>query len=56
MFVAVFELPAFIAWEPFFGDIFVCASGIPDSIKILKLWASFPDHSLSSCPKIKKLK
>ena len=35
-------------------DIFISAPGIPDSIKILKLRASFADHSPSSRPKIKK--
>ena len=39
----LFEIPIFIVWELFLEiDIFVCASGIPDSIKIMKLWASFP--------------
>ena len=43
-----------ITWETFLEtDIFVCASGIPDSINILKLRASFPGHSPSSCPKLR---
>ena len=33
--------------------IFVCVSGIPESIKMLKLRALFPDHSPSSCPTLK---
>ena len=54
MFAAVFEFPIFIAWEPFSEtDIFVCASRIPDSINILKLWASIPDLSPITMPSIK---
>ena len=35
--------------EPLFEtDMFICASGIPNNINILKLWASCPDHSPSS--------
>ena len=45
-----------IAWEPFSEtDIVACASEIPESINILKLGASFPDHSPSIImPQIKK--
>ena len=42
-----------IAWEPFSEtDMFVCPSGIPDSIKSLKLRATIPHHNPSSCPKL----
>ena len=42
-FAPVLAFLIFITWEPFSEtDIFVCASGIPDRIKILKLQASQP--------------
>ena len=34
-------------------DIFVSDSGIPDCIKKFKIQASLPDHSPSSCPKLR---
>ena len=39
------RIPYPITWEPFLEtEIFVCASGMPDSIKILKVWASISHH------------
>ena len=46
VFAAAFEFPIVIAWEPFSEtNIFVCASGKPDIIKVLKIWASIQHHS-----------
>ena len=39
--------------ETFETNFFVCASGIPDHIKMLKWRASIPHHSPTSCPKLR---
>ena len=53
-FAAVSDFPVFIALEAFSEiNVFVCVSGIPDSINILKLQASCPDHTPSLCPKLR---